>query len=214
MIKLYGLPVSNYYNVVKLAMLEKGVPFEEVTQRPNQDPSYLAISPLGKMPCVVTPEGSIAETLAILEYLEARYPEVSLYPSDPMERARAMQIHCMINTTLDAAVRQLIAQAYFGAPRTEFQIQEMNTALAKGCAGLARLTDFSKFAAGDSFSHADLAAVNTMLLASGVPAKLGQTDPIMELPGFKDYLQRMEAREHVKAIRADQMESLRALTSR
>ncbi|MCA9779109.1 MAG: glutathione S-transferase family protein, partial [Candidatus Eremiobacteraeota bacterium] len=68
MIKLYGLPVSNYYNVVKLAMLEKGVPFEEVLQRPNQDPSYLAISPLGKMPCVVTPEGPVAETLAILEY--------------------------------------------------------------------------------------------------------------------------------------------------
>ncbi len=213
MVKLYGLPVSNYYNVIKLAMLEKGVPFEEVLQRPNQDPSYLAISPLGKMPCVVAPEGSIAETLAILEYLEARYPEVPLYPSSPLERARAMQVHCMINTTLDAAVRPLIAQAYFGAPRNEFQIQEMNTSLARGCAGLARVTDFSKFAAGDSFSHADLAAINTLVLASSVPAKLGQVDPVAELPGFKDYLQRMETREHVKTIRADQMESLKALTT-
>lgn len=212
MIKLYGLPVSNYYNVVKLAMLEKGVPFEEVLQRPNQDPSYLAISPLGKMPCVVTPEGPVAETLAILEYLEAKSPEVALYPSEPMERARAMQVHCMINTTLDSAIRPLITQAFFGAPRNEYQIQEMNASLAKACAGLARVTDFAAFAAGESFSHADLAAINTMILASSVPAKLGQPDPVMELPGFKAYLQRMEQREHVKTIRADQMESLKALT--
>ena len=77
-IKLYGLPVSNYYNVLKLAMLEKGLAFEEVMQRPTQDASFLAISPLGKMPCIVTDDGSISETLAILEYLEAHYPELAL----------------------------------------------------------------------------------------------------------------------------------------
>ena len=36
MFKLYGFAVSNYYNMVKLALLEKGLPFEEVTFYPTQ----------------------------------------------------------------------------------------------------------------------------------------------------------------------------------
>ncbi len=49
MIKLYGFAVSNYYNMVKLALLEKGVPFEEVPFFAGQTPQALAISPRGKV---------------------------------------------------------------------------------------------------------------------------------------------------------------------
>ena len=45
MFKLYGFCVSNYYNMVKLALLEKGLPFEEVMFVPTQTPESLAISP-------------------------------------------------------------------------------------------------------------------------------------------------------------------------
>ena len=44
MFKLYGFSVSNYYNMVKLALLEKGLPFEEVTFYPTPTPESLAIS--------------------------------------------------------------------------------------------------------------------------------------------------------------------------
>lgn len=36
MLKLYGFSVSNYYNMVKLALLEKGLPFEEVLFYPGR----------------------------------------------------------------------------------------------------------------------------------------------------------------------------------
>src|SRR5512147_1983176 len=72
MLKLHGFPVSNYTNMVELALLEKGVPYEYVVTYPAQTPEFLAISPRGKVPALSTPQGSINETDAILEYLEER----------------------------------------------------------------------------------------------------------------------------------------------
>ena len=54
MLKLYGFPVSNYYNMVKLALLEKALPFEEVPFVSGQTPQVLAISPRGKVPVLET----------------------------------------------------------------------------------------------------------------------------------------------------------------
>lgn len=57
MLKLHGFAVSNYYNMVKLALLEKGLPFEEVLFVPNQTQQALAISPRGKVPVLETEHG-------------------------------------------------------------------------------------------------------------------------------------------------------------
>ena len=51
MLKLHGFAVSNYYNMVKLALLEKGLPFEEVLFVPNQTQQALAISPAARYRC-------------------------------------------------------------------------------------------------------------------------------------------------------------------
>jgi hypothetical protein len=45
MLKLYGFPSSNYVNMVQLALLEKGVPFEFVLTYPSQTPEFFAKSP-------------------------------------------------------------------------------------------------------------------------------------------------------------------------
>ena len=73
MLKLCGFAASNYYNKVKLALLEKGVPFEEVIAWMGETDA--AASPLGKVPYVLTDEGPISESTVILEYLEQRYPQ-------------------------------------------------------------------------------------------------------------------------------------------
>ena len=85
MFKLYGFAVSNYYNMVKLALLEKGLPFEEVTFYPAQTPDSLAISPRGKVPVLGVDAGYINETAIILEYLEQSEKGTPLLPSDPFE---------------------------------------------------------------------------------------------------------------------------------
>ena len=50
MIKLYGVTISNYYNTAKLALVGKGLAFEEVSMMPSQEPDVLAASPMGKVP--------------------------------------------------------------------------------------------------------------------------------------------------------------------
>ena len=88
MIKLYGAPLSNYYNMIKVALLEKGLVFEEVLTPPSQDAGYLVKSPMGKIPCIETPNGFLAESIAILEYLEAVAPSPSLLPGNAFEQAK------------------------------------------------------------------------------------------------------------------------------
>ncbi|HEY9380632.1 MAG TPA: glutathione S-transferase N-terminal domain-containing protein, partial [Burkholderiales bacterium] len=50
MLKLYGFPLSNYYNRVKIVLLEKNVPFEEVLAVPGKDESIKVHSPARKIP--------------------------------------------------------------------------------------------------------------------------------------------------------------------
>jgi glutathione S-transferase len=75
MIKLCGFAVSNYYNKVKLALLEKDIPFEEVLVWTDRSPDLLRKSPLGKVPYIETEQGALCESQVILDYLEQAYPE-------------------------------------------------------------------------------------------------------------------------------------------
>ena len=70
MIKLYGAPLSNYYNMVKTALIEKGIEFEAMMQPPSQEDDYRAKSAMGKIPCIETERGFLAESSAILDHLE------------------------------------------------------------------------------------------------------------------------------------------------
>jgi glutathione S-transferase len=72
MLKLCGFAASNYYNKVKLAMLEKNQPFEEVLAWLGQ--TDLQASPLGKVPYIITDAGPLCESEVIDEYIEAAYP--------------------------------------------------------------------------------------------------------------------------------------------
>ena len=56
-IKLYGMPLSNYYNMVKTVLLEKGMDFEEMLILPNQESDFLGKSPMGKVPAMETEQG-------------------------------------------------------------------------------------------------------------------------------------------------------------
>ena len=85
MLTLCGFAASNYYNKVKLALLEKGVPFDEELAWVGEVDT--AASPLGKVPYLKTDAGPMCESTVILEYLEARYPEHPLLPADPFAAA-------------------------------------------------------------------------------------------------------------------------------
>ena len=88
MFKLHGSAFSNYHNKVKLALLEKGLPFEEVDIGiKDKSEAVLSASPLGKIPFLTTPQGSLCESQVILDWLEATHPQPPLLPADPFAAA-------------------------------------------------------------------------------------------------------------------------------
>ena len=90
MLKLCGFSASNYYNKVKLALLEKEIPFEEVEVWTNEVDR--AVSPMGKVPYLLTERGPLSESAAMLDYIEQQYPAKPLYPSDPFEAAKVRRV--------------------------------------------------------------------------------------------------------------------------
>ena len=89
MLILHGFPYSNYHNIVKHALMIKGIPFEEHIVYPNA-PEMMAVNPTGKVPAMTTEQGThIAESSVLVDYLEDAYPDVPLYPADPDARDNA-----------------------------------------------------------------------------------------------------------------------------
>lgn len=203
MFKLYGFAVSNYYNMVKLALLEKGLPFEEVTFYPAQTPESLAISPRGKVPVLGVDAGYINETAIILEYLEQSQKGTPLLPSDPFERAQVLAIAKEIELYIELPGRACYGEAFFGMTLPEAIKEKTRTELLLGFAALGRHGQFAPYVAGDSLSIADLYFLYSVPLVCAVGQKLFGIDLLAEMPQAKALLERLEQNPHVQKIAAD-----------
>ena len=203
MLKLYGFSVSNYYNMVKLALLEKGLPFEEVTFYPAQTPESLAISPRGKVPVLGVDGGFINETAVILEFLEQTQKGTPLLPSDPFERAQVLALAKEIELYIELPGRACYGEAFFGMTLPEAIKEKTKTELQLGFAALGRHGKFAPYVAGASLSIADLYFLYSVPLACAVGQKLFGIDLLAEMPQAKVLLERLEQNPHVQKIAAD-----------
>src|SRR3546814_9424311 len=88
-LRLHCYPVIQYFNAARAALIEKGTDFQVIPTRAAQDEAFLAHSAMGKIPYPVTPHGSIAETVAILESIEETSGRIPLYPAAAFEIGRA-----------------------------------------------------------------------------------------------------------------------------
>jgi glutathione S-transferase len=176
MLVLCGFSVSNYYNKVKLALLEKGVPFtEEPTKTGSKDEGVLACSPLGKIPFIRTEQGALCESQAILDYLEAAYPNPPLLPADPWAAAKVHELILFIELHVELVARELYAKAFFGGDISEGNAARVRSLLEKNIAGFRRLAKFSPYVAGDTFTQADCAAWASLpVVALATKAVYGQ----------------------------------------
>ncbi|MBY0531829.1 MAG: glutathione S-transferase family protein [Xanthobacteraceae bacterium] len=78
-----------------LALAEHDIPFEEEVIHiydPASKPKILRYSPAGKMPILLDGENTIWDSLAILETLADKFPQLDLWPKDPAARALARSI--------------------------------------------------------------------------------------------------------------------------
>lgn len=200
MLTLCGFSASNYYNKVKLALLEKGVPFtEELAWIGETDRSA---SPLGKVPYLRTPSGTLCESAVIADYIESAHPEHPLIPTDPLAAAKVRELITFLELHLELVARNLYPQAFFGGTVSEAAREKVGTQLAKNVAAFAQLAKFSPFLAGDTFTAADCAAIVHLPLVSAATKIVYGRDFLAELP-VREYLTRMGERPHVQRVNAD-----------
>ncbi len=167
MLVLCGSTISNYYNKVKIALLEKGVPFtEEKVNTGSKDEAVLSATPLGKIPFIRTEHGVMCESQAILDYIEARYPNPPLVPADPWQAAKVRELVTFIDLHLELVARELYPKAFFGGEISEANAARIQKLLKKNIAGFMRLAKFSPYVAGASFTQADCAAWASLPLVS------------------------------------------------
>lgn len=205
MLTLCGFSASNYYNKVKLVLLEKNVPFtEEYVATGLVDEAVLSNSPLGKIPFLRTPQGPICESEAIAEYIEASYPSPALMPADPFAAAKVRELIIFIELHAELVVRELYGKAYFGGALSESNQERIRKQVEKNVAGLKRLAKFSPYVAGDSFTLADCAAFASLPLI-GMTTKIVYGEDMLLVGGvdYKAYIKMVSERPSAQKVLAD-----------
>jgi glutathione S-transferase len=214
-ITLCGFAVSNYYNKVKLALLEKNIPFSEAVVYPSQSEEMLNESPMGKVPFLRTARGVLSESQVLTEFIEDSWPEPPLYPDDSFERARCRELIEHIELHLELPARRLYGEAFFGGTVSEETKKEVAALLEKGLRSLVRLSRFAPFIGGASFTHADCAAWVHLPLISQATRKIYGRDFLDEfLPQAKAYIALVGERPHAQKVNDDRKVAMDAFMSR
>lgn len=215
MINLCGVPLSNYFNKTKLVLLEKAIEFNEEKVVPSQDPALLARSPLGKIPFIETGHGTLSESQVILEYLEEIYPDKPLYPDDSFQRAKCRELIQHIELNIELQVRRLYKEAFFGGTVSEETKTEVSEKIDVGLHGLARLTKFSPYIAGDTFTAADCVAIVHFFMISATTQKIYGVDKLVEIiPAVTTYNALVATRPAVQKVVADRTAFLAAMAAK
>jgi len=204
MIKLHGFALSNYYNKVKLVLLEHGIPFEEVTTKLPLEEAQLAHSPAGKVPYIETEQGFLCESQVIVEYLAARFPDKPIFASDPWQAAKERELITFIETHLELTTRELYGEAFFGGKASDEVKATTEKRLRRYVASFKRLAKFAPYVAGEQFGVADAAAFVNLPLVSRATQTIYGSDFLADAGiDWKSYIKRIGERPAALRVNAD-----------
>lgn len=159
MLKLISATPSPYARKVRIALAEKNIPFELITEVPwNQGAITPQHNPLAKLPVLLLEDGgSVYDSRFILEYLEMVYPQTPLLPADVPGKLAAKQLEVLADGVCDAVVLVFFERMRGESASAEWTARQMHK-IEAGVAELARLIDKRGFAVGDKFGLGDIAA--------------------------------------------------------
>jgi len=214
MITLNGFGVSNYYNKLKLLMMEKGIPFDERTTYPWQREQFLEKSPMGKIPYIEIGGRGLSETQAILEYLEDSFPDLPLLPADIFERAKCRELIQHLELNVEWVVRRLYKEAFFGGLVSDETKQEVRERLIVGLSAVDRLAAFSPYIFGPTFTAADCVAfLHLDFVRQATSTVYGEDLLAASIPRAAEYLEFISARPHFRTMLTDRADALATFQS-
>ena len=166
--KLYGIYFSPFVRKVALFAAEKGLEYERGVGGPgNHTEEFLAASPFRKMPALVDGDYALADSTAIIHYLEAKYPEPALLPADPQARGRAVWFEEVCDSVLFPAAgpmvfNRFVVPKFRGVPGDEEAALKSEAATAPILDWLETQAPAAGWFLGDTFSLADIAVASSL----------------------------------------------------
>jgi maleylpyruvate isomerase len=187
--KLYSANLSPFSGRARLAIYAKGLPVE-ISYPPEgglKSPEYLALNPMGKMPCLLTDSGlGVPESEVILEYLEDAYPEPSLRPASAEDKARARLLARIGELYVGAPGGGLFGQMN-PATRDPAVVEAQFTKLHEGLTWLDHHLGDGDYAVGDSLTTADCSLVPTLFWLTAFAQVFDKPDLLDRHPKTRRY---------------------------
>ncbi|MFH2131861.1 MAG: glutathione S-transferase family protein [bacterium] len=208
MVKLYGHPISNYYNIVKMCLLEKGVPFEEVQIGLEKTEDLLSKSPAGKIPFLETDQGILTETDVIIEYMDVAFDGPSFFPADPFARAQVRELMKYMELYVELPARRLYGAAFQGKTVSDEEKEAVKLLLEKGFAAVKARAKFGPYLMGKELTYADFYSMHSLALATRVTKAVYGWNSLNEMPEYKTLLKKLGERESSRKVADDQMRAL------
>jgi maleylacetoacetate isomerase len=168
-IQLYDFPRSSACYRVRIALNLKGLEYEAIDTSlidgAHLKPDYVAKNPQGFVPMLEVGDLRLTQSLAIIEWLDATYPEPRFIPSDPTKRAQIMALAYIIACDIHPINNLRILKYLKGEMAQEQQTVDdwYRHWIGEGFAALEAMADPAKpFLSGDAPGIADICLIPQM----------------------------------------------------
>jgi glutathione S-transferase len=191
---------------VAIALHEAELPFEPVRldfkAGDQTRPDYHAVNPKGRVPALVTAQGILTETGAILDYIADLAPQAGLRPSDPFQAAKMRETMCYLASTMHVNHAHRARGHRWATEESSFADMKAKTVqtMTDSAAYVENhILTSGPYVLGDRFSLADpyLFVASTWLAGDGVT--------VTDFPRFMAFADTMRSRASVARVIADDM---------
>lgn len=161
MITLYHTPISPNSRRVWITLIEKGLDFELVEVKLNGEqfkPEFLAINPFHHIPALVDDGFNVVESLAILDYLEAKYPTPSMLPKDAKDLAIVRMVEMVCINELLPSLTPMMSVIFDLPGKNPEAIEQAKTKVSTALQFFENLLDEREYFGSDSLTLADVVA--------------------------------------------------------
>jgi glutathione S-transferase len=156
-LRLYRIPFSTNVERVALALAHKGIEAEHVDVDPADRSEVVRVSGQELVPVLVDGDRVLSDSPVILDYLEERFPEPPLYPSDPARRAEMRVFLDWFNRLWKRAPNLIAAEEEKPEPDRE-RIRELERQIADALPVFEDLLTGRDYLFGDGLTVADVTA--------------------------------------------------------
>ena len=173
-VMLYDHPLSPYAQKVKIALMEKNVPYTAPLPMGigsgTSTNDFAQASPRGEVPALIDGDVKIFDSTIILEYIEDRWPTPSLLPATPEARARARMIEDVMDTHFEAITWGMSEIINFGRAEGALKdkmLTEAAAQLRRWMTWLQTQLGSAPWFGGEHFDRADLSVIPYVNGAAG-----------------------------------------------